>query len=243
MTTSPAAIYNRLHDIDRASLPAAARAEIESIMTEIMFDLRASAAKTTEANAAKMIRAMLKTNEGRREALAYAWIVNERGTEYQCMTDGFRAYRFRKHLDGLPMMPDEIKPIDLAKIYEPNVPRCRRRIEYTDREAVKAFIEIERARHGCRYTPEWDFGPGLPAVNAVYLYELLTIYPDAVLYADPDNILNPIYAVSEFGDAILLPLRSNNKTKAEAARQIIKEAEDNPISLDQFGTIAAAIAA
>ena len=62
MTTSPAAIYNRLQAIDRANMSAEARAEIESIMFCIMHDLRASAARTTEANAARMIAAMLKEN-------------------------------------------------------------------------------------------------------------------------------------------------------------------------------------
>lgn len=51
MTTSPAAVYNRLYAIDRAGMSAEARAEIDSIMFCIMHDLRASAAKATEANA------------------------------------------------------------------------------------------------------------------------------------------------------------------------------------------------
>ena len=242
MKTTPAGVYNRLYDLDRASLPAAARAEIESIMTEIMFDLRASAAKTTEANAIKMIRAMLKTNEGRREALAHSWIINENGTAYQCAMDGYRAFRFKKHLSDLPAMPEGVEPIDLAKLYNAHLPKCTRRIEYIDREAVKAFIEIEYARHGSRHTPEWDIGPGLPAVNAVYLYELLTIYPDAALFADPDNYLNPIFAASEFGDALLLPVRSHAKAKAENARKIIREAENDSISLDQFAAIVDVVA-
>lgn len=73
MTTSPAAVYNRLHAIDRTGMSAEARAEIESIMFCIMHDLRASVARTTEANAARMIAAMLKDNAKRsnREALNY----------------------------------------------------------------------------------------------------------------------------------------------------------------------------
>ena len=40
MTTSPAAVYNRLHAIDRTGMSAEARAEIESIMFCVVHDLR-----------------------------------------------------------------------------------------------------------------------------------------------------------------------------------------------------------
>lgn len=197
MTTSPAAVYNRLHAIDRTGMSAEARAEIESIMFCIMHDLRASVARTTEANAARMIAAM----------------------------------------------PDDVQPINLQPLFDQNKPRCKMPVPYIDRADVKAFIELQYAESG--KTPEWDLGPGLPAVNAVYLYELLTIYPDAKLFADPESTLHPVYAVSEFGDALLLPIRSAAKQKQEAARKILRDAAQDrgTVSLDQFATISAAFAA
>lgn len=78
----------------------------------------------------------------------------------------------------------------------------------------------------------------------MYLYELLTIYPDAKLFADPESTLHPVYAVSEFGDALLLPIRSAAKQKQEAARKILRDAaqDRDTVSLDQFATISAAFA-
>lgn len=245
MTTSPAAIYNRLQAIDRADMSAEARAEIESIMFCIMHDLRASAARTTEANAARMIAAMLKENSKRndRKQLHYTWIMEQNGVKLQCATDGFRAFRFVKHLDKLPTMPDDVPPLNLQPLFDQNKPRCKMPVPYIDRADVKAFIELQHAESG--KTPEWDLGPGLPAVNAVYLYELLTIYPDAKLFADPESTLHPVYAVSEFGDALLLPIRSAAKQKQEAARNILRAAakERDTVTLDQFATISAAFAA
>ena len=207
MTTSPAAIYNRLRAIDRTDMSAEARASIDMIMLDIMHDLRSSVARTTEANAVRMIAAMLKGNAKRsnREALNYTWIMEQNGIKFQCATDGFRAFRFVKHLDKLPAMPDDVQPINLQPLFDQNKPRCKMPVPYIDRADVKAFIELQYAESG--KTPEWDLGPGLPAVNAVYLYELLTIYPDAKLFADPESTLHPVYAVSEFGDALLLPIR------------------------------------
>ena len=245
MTTSPAAIYNRLQAIDRADMSAEARAEIESIMFCIMHDLRASVARTTEANAARMIAAMLKENSKRndRKQLHYTWIMEQNGVKLQCATDGFRAFRFVKHLDKLPTMPDDVPPLNLQPLFDQNKPRCKMPVPYIDRADVKAFIELQYAES--RKTPEWDLGFCMPAVNAVYLYELLTIYPDAKLFVDPDNILNPVYAVSEFGDALLLPIRSAAKQKQEAARKILQAAaqDRDTVSLDQFATISAAFAA
>ena len=229
MTTSPAAIYNRLQAIDRTDMSAEARASIDMIMLDIMHDLRSSVA-----NAVRMIAAMLKGNAKRsnREALNYTWIMEQNGIKLQCATDGFRAFRFVKHLDKLPTMPDDVQPINLQILFDQNMPRCKMPVPYIDRADVKAFIELQYAESG--KTPEWDLGPGLPAVNAVYLYELLTIYPDAKLFADPESTLHPVYAVSEFGDALLLPIRSAAKQKQEAARKILRDAaqERDTVTLD-----------
>lgn len=245
MTTSPAAIYNRLQAINRADMSAEARASIDMIMLDIMHDLRASVARTTEANAARMIAAMLKENSKRndRKQLHYTWIMEQNGVKLQCVTDGFRAFRFVKHLDKLPTMPDDVPPLNLQPLFDQNKPRCKMPVPYIDRADVKAFIELQYAESG--KTPEWDLGPGLPAVNAVYLYELLTIYPDAKLFADPESTLHPVYAVSEFGDALLMPIRSAAKQKQEAARNILRAAakERDTVTLDQFATISAAFAA
>ena len=82
------------------------------------------------------------------------------------------------------------------------------RVPYTDRGEVKAFIELQHAKHGRNHTPLWEMGCDLPSVNAAYLYEMLTIFPDAAIYANVDSPYSPLYFVSTMGDGILLPVRT-----------------------------------
>ena len=117
------------------------------------------------------------------------------------------------------------------------------RVPYTDRGEVKAFIELQHAKHGRNHTPLWDMGCDLPSVNAAYLYEMLTIFPDAAIYANVDSPYSPLYFVSTMGDGILLPVRTPIRRREPTAAQIISAAiEKNPacpeISLDQLAVIA-----
>ena len=54
----------------------------------------------------------------------------------------------------------------------------------------------------------YDFGEGLPCVNARYLLDMLRIFPDAKIYRtekEPKN--RAIFFDSPFGDGLLMPIR------------------------------------
>ena len=241
-----AEIYNRLYALkERADLDADTRVELDMLTLAIFDDLRRVPNASNRA-AAACIGHMLKGASTRaNKALAYTW-TDKNGL--QCACDGYRAYRLRKALP-LPVLPDDLKPLDLERVFEPVIKRKTIRLAYVDRGEVNAYIELQRAEHGRKHAPVWEFGDGLPAVNAVYLFELLTVLPDAVLMADPENPFAPVYAASELGDAVLLPVRkAQEKPLAPASYRIIAAAKKrNPeapeITLDQLAIIAAETAA
>lgn len=75
---------------------------------------------------------------------------------------------------------------------------------------IKAHIKIDKAAHKGlkKYKPCWDFGEGLPRVDAASLMEVLTILGECKAvcgYAYPTK--QPLYFTNKSGDdAILLPV-------------------------------------
>lgn len=241
-----AEIYTRLHTLkERSDLDADTRVELDMLTLAIYDDLRRVPNASNRAAAACIGHMLKGANARANKALAYTW-TDKNGL--QCACDGYRAYRLRKALP-LPVLPDDLKPFDLERIFDPVIKRRSIRLAYVDRGELNAYIELQRAEHGCKHAPVWEFGDGLPTVNAVYLFELLTVLPDAVLMVDPENPLSPVYAASDLGDAVLLPIRPAKKQAlAPAAYRIIADAKRrNPeapeITLDQLAIIAAETAA
>lgn len=241
-----AEIYTRLHTLkERSDLDADTRVELDMLTLAIYDDLRRVPNASNRAAAACIGHMLKGANARANKALAYTW-TDKNGL--QCACDGYRAYRLRKALP-LPVLPNDLKPLDLERVFDPVIKRRSIRLAYVDRGELNAYIELQRAEHGRKHAPVWEFGDGLPTVNAMYLFELLTVLPDAVLMVDPENPLSPVYAASDLGDAVLLPIRSAKKQAlAPAAYRIIADAKRrNPeapeITLDQLAIIAAETAA
>ena len=231
-------------------MPYAAKITLEKLAASLAGKIRQEAAASRGvASAVTAISRMLKAAGKSREALGYTW-TDKAGR--QLMTDGFRAYRLNDPMP-LPEKPANMDAPDIASLFETTQRRENVPLESTDRNALKAFITVEKA-NGQR-APLWDFGPGLPAVNAQYLHDLLTVFPDAKLFAaknDP-KCVSPIYATSERGAALLLPIRMASKEAAaqptaapvEAAKpgSAAKTPREKTVSLSAFARIAAAMTA
>jgi len=230
---------NAIKEFD--GLDADARAALEALSFELFQEMSKTPNASNKA-ATSVISRMLKAQQkNMRECLRYAWI-DKNGM--QCTCDGFRAFRLRDALP-LPALPDGIDALNLDKIFEPATNRKSVIIPFEDRGRIKAFIEMERAERGKKHIPLWSFGPDLPTVNAVYLYELLTVFPDAQLFADPDDPTMPVYAASSLGDGLVQPVRVNEKIARAKARQIIRRAvaadpKRPEITLADFAAIATA---
>lgn len=169
-----------------------------------------------------MLKGLQKTDH--RRALHYAWIDSQ---GRQCACDGFRAYRLNEPLPLEPRPDDAGDGIDLDKVV-PDIASGYDALPMPAAAEVKAHIALERAAKGRGFSPLWDFGPGRPVVSAPYLLDLLTVLPDAAeIYCrhGVSGLVSPLYARSERGDAILLPVRladsdrSAREAQAEAASQ------------------------
>lgn len=201
--------------------PSPIRSELQALSADLAAQVRTEyAASRGEANAARTISALLKQlkKHDTRTALHYAWID---GKGRQCVCDGYRAFRLNDPLPLEERPADAGEPVNLDKAY-PDISKGYVAVALPSAKEVKAFIAVERAAKGRRLSPVWDFGKGKPAVNAAYLVDLLNVLPDAA-EAYCNGPYSPLYARSERGDALLLPIQTEAKktehAEAERARK------------------------
>lgn len=183
----------------------------------ISADIRGlTAAQTGCGNAAKTIQRMLDSVNDARRSLKFAHID---AAGRQCTLDGCRAFRLKTHLPLAERPADAGEPIDLDKLF-PADTRNYTTIPLPTYTAVKAEINLVAAenknrRKDARRPAIWYFGPGLPAVNAHYLLDLLTVLPDCKAIAfNPERPLSPLYAATADGDALLLPIAIRDERSA-----------------------------
>lgn len=166
--------------------------EIGVQISALVVDLRAALAIEEERKrgraapytAAKRICKRTVDRNGHRPSTRGAWIDQD---GKQCLCDGMTGVR----LNGIALksLPAEVR----AKIKSD-------RAEYkaSGRSKYESFVST------------YDFGVGLPLVNAEYLLDLLELFPDCEIYAH-DNPLYPIYFKSASGEAVLCPIRKSEK--------------------------------
>lgn len=167
-------------------------------------------------NAARIIERILGTSlKEKRHALAFPWIDGE---SRQCISDGFRAFRLRNHLP-LPERPDNIGAgIDLDKIF-PKSTNGMKSLRMPTVNELREFIALEKAKFtGKRkdFSAMWDFGSHAPTVNAEYLLDAATVFPNATTIFW-NTLVSPLYITDESGDALLLPIRDMGKTQEPPA--------------------------
>lgn len=127
--------------------------------------------------------------------------LDEQGRQIAC--DGFRAVRLNDPVKGIP----EVKPFfDFEKMVE----RQRGdRHDLVTPDPGELRKDISRQRALRKKYPVWDFGEGLPAVDASYLLSMLTILPDATLFVYGGE-LSLVWFNSPSGDGLLMPVRKNS---------------------------------
>ena len=185
----------------------------------ISADIRGlTAAQTGRGNAAKTIQRMLDGVKEFRSSMKYAHI-DSKGR--QCVVDGYRAFRLQSHLPLQERPADAGTPVDLDKIF-PTDTRNYVSVPLPTYAAVKAEINLVDADNKGRRKAErraaiWYFGPGLPAVDAHYLLDLLTVLPDCKTIAYNPNgkkaYNSPMYAATADGDALILPIAIGNERR------------------------------
>lgn len=205
-----------------------AGAMLKDLAADLSADIRVQCAKRQGVgNAAKTLTAILNAQKKRdtRTALHYAWL-DDAGR--QCVCDGFQAYRLREPLPLEPRPADAQTPLDLAKVFPCDL-NDRHAFALPTAADVRAHIKTERAKNGRKAVVLWDFGDDMPAVNAQYLLNALTVLPSAsqVYMADgAARYVSPLYIQSGDGEALILPVLTDAKKAAKCAAQEAERAAE-----------------
>ena len=202
---------------------------LASILREVRAEIATAKAKSTgRRGILAAARRLLKVaGSMSREAFSGAWTGKD-GRQYIC--SGYHGAALNEPLDlpesaGGEMVEAEIlgtrrgetKPLPL-----PTAAQVRAHIKLCTAE--KDFFQ------GRKGHIVWDFGPGLPLVNARYLLDMLDLLPDAAAVCHVQHTeFSPIYFTCAAGDGILLPVRPpENYTHAPTARRYAPLKEVSP---------------
>lgn len=125
--------------------------------------------------------------------------LDEQGRQIAC--DGARAVRLNRPIKGIPEMLPFLNFENLVSSRKGN----RIDINAPDDKPLCKEIHDQRivSKNDC---PLWNFGEGLPTVNAAFLRDMLDILPDANLFVYGGE-LSGVWFESSAGDGLLLPVR------------------------------------
>ena len=170
--------------------------------------------------AARRICDAAVTRNSHRTASQGFWI-DEEGK--QCVCDGFRGFCLNSpmELTAAPELSADSSRFNLTQIIAPTRKNTLRLTLPTVAE-VRSKIKTDRAewaakRHGKGETfkAKYDFGPGLPMVDANYLIDFLQLFPDGEAFTSEQKpYITPIYFRSADGEGILCPIRKPAKAAA-----------------------------
>ena len=124
--------------------------------------------------------------------------------------DGFRIIRSKVPFD----IGEPIKGFDAQKIFD-GIPReAGTELELPSLGELKSYIKLQKLENSSRSKSDrdkgilYDFGEDKPKLNAEYLLDMLTAFPDAKAYCDSRSTkFSPVYFNSETGEGIVMPMR------------------------------------
>lgn len=127
----------------------------------------------------------------------------------QCICDGYRAVRLSTPVENIPDAPPVEDRLNLERTMAPCYDYTKT-LAMPDIKELRQHIAEEKARRKTeRYRKgesiNYDFGPGLPMVNAEWLMDMLNIFD--VTEAKCCGLIAPIYFKGSNGDGMLLPIR------------------------------------
>lgn len=159
---------------------------------------RPKALKKSQAAAAKRIIKTAVKYSGK-EALHGAWID---GNGMQCVCSNYHGARLRDALPDLPEIPDHLEPVNFSRLYP---------LDRVDTELmVPSAAELRAYIRDCKALGKkalWDFGEGLPLVNAAYLLDMVALLPGSTATCQAGHPCTPIYFSGPAGDGLLCPVR------------------------------------
>lgn len=194
--------------------------ELAALIHDLRDDIAAESCKAAgrsgALNAAKRI---IKSAKSKSKTYTHgSWMEGDK----QCYCDGYRGVRLKEALPTDPVPETEIT-MTLANVVNPARENAGAVLNLPTISELKAHIKIEKAMNKGKAGKvgkglngaTWDFGEGLPMVDATFLLDMLELLPGCKAVGSkvrPE--LGPIYFESDAGDGVLLPVR---KVKEEAA--------------------------
>lgn len=136
----------------------------------------------------------------------------------QVVCDGFRLFRLNRSIGLAPeyMNGDAENYKSLVNRIIAQATKNAESLPIPEPCELDAFIKEGKAArklHKDKSALMWDFGDGLPAVNAEYLRDVLTVYgADVKLYSN--GFINPIYIISDAGDGVICPIKKAARATA-----------------------------
>ena len=175
---------------------------LEAMAEQLRDDLRTAEAKkngkTNVLSAAKRIlKTALKTP---RPALHKAFYNNG----LQCVCDGFRGAQFFEPLP-LEELPSDVETVNLNRLLDDAQKNNNTACELPELKALKTYIKLCKAEK--QKDIFYDFGAGLPYVNAEFLADMLELFPDALAFFKPSQTIYNIYFESTSGRGLLCAVR------------------------------------
>lgn len=191
--------------------PTKAAGGLPSLVTlcaALRDDMRTESNKANgKSNIDKAMRAIIKNVPEYQKQLQGAFDSDGK----QCACDGFRAIRLNTPLD-LPKPPVPCT-MELSRLFTDARNHATTPLETPTLSELKSHIKITKAENKTKYGKDankktilWDFGEDRPAVNAVYILDILTAFPDAAITCS--TLTAPLYFTDAAGEAILLPVRA-----------------------------------
>lgn len=171
---------------------------VEALEDKIRIESAKGAHRTSALSAAKRI-----LKNASRDDLKGA-IMRDAG---QVLCDGYRAALLYKPLP----LPESISDFHAEEIIESTAHNATEPLDLPTVAELRAHIKVAKAQADfCRRKPIlYDFGPGMPLVNAQFLLDMLQILPGctAMIYPGECCLANPVYFLAPSGEGILLPNR------------------------------------
>lgn len=180
------------------------------LLNEIAADAARSSGKTAVKKALESVCKAAAAQGGRLSQFAKAAYLNN----YQIVCDGFRLFRLNNAVELSPefMNGGNGGADAFGGLIDRVIPAAAKNTELLTVPAaseLETFIKEGKAArklHKDKTPVLWNFGDGLPAVNAEFLRDVITIYGERVkMYAA--GLVGMIYITSDAGDGVICPVK------------------------------------
>lgn len=190
---------NALFDMAKRDPYALSSVPSINVALEIFTMAKDELGKAKGGTAYSAFKRIIKRSGDVRRNLAGVWKDSEGRS---CVCDGYLAIRLKKPVSGF----EECQGVDLDKIF-PNGSYFTDPVELSIPTPGELKINSRKVGNYRGAKAVYDFGSGLPMVDAALLKDVMDCLPGAKAVTENHTTTKMLYFTSDAGDAILLPVR------------------------------------